>query len=68
MFLSTATTSAATGVLGKSYWNVWDLYDAILTRYWSHGARAGIVFSSFGMILATISEFALQIHLRDGKF
>jgi NCS1 family nucleobase:cation symporter-1 len=25
MFISTATTAAATPVLGKSYWNVWDL-------------------------------------------
>jgi NCS1 family nucleobase:cation symporter-1 len=25
MFISTATTAAATNVLGKSYWNVWDL-------------------------------------------
>jgi NCS1 family nucleobase:cation symporter-1 len=25
MFISTATTAAATTVLGKSYWNVWDL-------------------------------------------
>ena len=54
MFLSTATTSAATGVLGKSYWNVWDLYDAILTQYWSHTARAGIFFCSLGMLLAIV--------------
>lgn len=52
MFLSTATTSAATGVLGSSYWNVWDLYDAILTAYWSPSARAGMVFASFGMMMA----------------
>ncbi|KAF2034939.1 hypothetical protein EK21DRAFT_97142 [Setomelanomma holmii] len=32
MFLSTATTAAATQVLGKSYWNVWDLYTAISTN------------------------------------
>lgn len=54
MFLSTATTSAATGILGKSYWNVWDLYDAILTQYWSHTARAGIFFCSLGMLLAIV--------------
>jgi NCS1 family nucleobase:cation symporter-1 len=56
MFLSTATTSAATGVLGKSYWNVWDLYNAILTQYWSHGARAGVFFCSLGMLLAIVGE------------
>jgi NCS1 family nucleobase:cation symporter-1 len=54
MFLSTATTAAATQVLGKSYWNVWDLYTAILDQYWTPGARAGIVFASFGMMLAVL--------------
>lgn len=54
MFLSTATTAAATQVLGKSYWNVWDLYSAILDQYWTAGARAGMVFASFGMMLAVL--------------
>lgn len=54
MFLGTATTSAATGVLGASYWNVWDLYDAILDHYWNPAARAGMVFASFGMMLAVL--------------
>ncbi|KAF3049067.1 hypothetical protein E8E11_010127, partial [Didymella keratinophila] len=47
-------TAAATGVLGKSYWNVWDLYDAILNEYGTPGARAGMVFASFGMMLAVL--------------
>ncbi|KAF1963222.1 hypothetical protein CC80DRAFT_566024 [Byssothecium circinans] len=54
MFLGTATTATATNVLGKSYWNVWDLYDAILDQYWGPGARAGMVFASFGMMLAVL--------------
>ncbi|KAJ4992384.1 hypothetical protein SVAN01_02093 [Stagonosporopsis vannaccii] len=54
MFLGTATTAAATNVLGKSYWNVWDLYGAILDQYWSPAARAGIVFASLGMMLAIL--------------
>ncbi|KAK1445694.1 hypothetical protein CMEL01_09937 [Colletotrichum melonis] len=58
MFLSCATTSAAAGVLGKSYWNVWDLYNAILTEYWGPGARAGMFFASAGMILAIIATNA----------
>lgn len=45
MFLSCATTSATAGFLGKTYWNVWDLYDGILTAYWGPGARAGIFFA-----------------------
>ncbi|KAI4843809.1 hypothetical protein E4T44_06542 [Aureobasidium sp. EXF-8845] len=39
MFISTATTAAATPVQGKSYWNVWDLC---------------MVFASFGMMLAVL--------------
>ncbi|KAK8015533.1 permease for cytosine/purines- uracil- thiamine- allantoin-domain-containing protein [Apiospora marii] len=58
MFVSCATTSATTGILGKSFWNVWDLYDAILTEFWSPGARAGIFFAAFGMVLATIATNA----------
>ncbi|KAI1842319.1 hypothetical protein JX266_011487 [Neoarthrinium moseri] len=58
MFVSCATTSASTGFLGKSYWNVWDLYDAILTQYWSPAARAGIFFVALGMVLATIATNA----------
>lgn len=54
MFLSCATTAAATNVLGKSFWNVWDLYGAILDQYWGPGARAGMVFASFGMMLAVL--------------
>ncbi|KAF1915099.1 permease for cytosine/purines, uracil, thiamine, allantoin-domain-containing protein [Ampelomyces quisqualis] len=54
MFLSTATTATATQVLGKSYWNVWDLYTAILDQYWGPLARAGMVFASFGMMLAVL--------------
>ncbi|KAK9790449.1 putative Allantoin permease [Seiridium cardinale] len=58
MFVSCATTSASTGFLGKSYWNLWDLYDAILTEFWSPAARAGIFFVAFGMVLATIATNA----------
>ncbi|CAL5871875.1 uncharacterized protein PFLUO_LOCUS6129 [Penicillium psychrofluorescens] len=58
MFLSAGTTSAAKGFLGTSYWNVWDLYDAILTTYWGAGARAGIFFACFGMILAIMATNA----------
>lgn len=47
MFVSCATTSASVNVLGKAYWNVWDLYDAILTAYWGPAARAGVFFASF---------------------
>ncbi|KAK8076585.1 hypothetical protein PG994_003857 [Apiospora phragmitis] len=58
MFVSCATTSATTGILGTSYWNVWDLYDALLTAYWSPAARTAIFFAAFGMVLATIATNA----------
>lgn len=47
MFVSCATTSACVNILGKAYWNVWDLYDAILTAYWGPAARAGVFFACF---------------------
>ncbi|KAK2780901.1 hypothetical protein FQN52_001998 [Onygenales sp. PD_12] len=58
IFLSAGTTSAAQGFLGASYWNVWDLYDAILTAYWGSGARAGIFFACVGMVLAILATNA----------
>ncbi|KAL4894278.1 permease for cytosine/purines, uracil, thiamine, allantoin-domain-containing protein [Aspergillus ambiguus] len=58
MFLSAGTTSAAQGFLGTSYWNVWDLYDAILTTYWGPGARAGVFFACAGMVLAILATNA----------
>lgn len=62
MFLSCATTSAASGVLGKSYWNVWDLYNAILTEYWGPGARAGMFFAS------TVRQTLCYIYSLKGCF
>lgn len=59
MFLSCGTTAATTGFLGKSYWNVWDLYDAILTEYWSSTARAGIFFA--GLVSQLNLEFAIDL-------
>lgn len=58
MFLSCATASAATNVLEKSFWNAWDLYGAILDQFWGPGARAGMVFASFGILLALLVENA----------
>ncbi|KAF2756461.1 putative allantoin permease [Pseudovirgaria hyperparasitica] len=58
MFISCATTSATTGVLGKSYWNVWDAYGAILDQYWNSTARAGIFFVALSMVLAILATNA----------
>lgn len=58
MFLGCATTSAAAGFLGKTYWNVWDLYLNILLHFWSPAARAGITFVSIGMMLSVVATNA----------
>lgn len=52
-----ATTSAAAGpnVVGKVFWNVWDLYGAILKNYYSPAARAGMFFASTGMMCAVLA-------------
>lgn len=53
-FLGCATTSAAKVFLGKTFWNPWDLYDALLDYHWTASMRTAMVFSSFGMILALV--------------
>ncbi|KAL4749882.1 hypothetical protein BDW72DRAFT_204428 [Aspergillus terricola var. indicus] len=58
MFVSCATTSATTQFLGKSFWNVWDLYNEILSQYWGAQARAGMFFAGLGMVLAIIATNA----------
>ncbi|KAL4984742.1 permease for cytosine/purines, uracil, thiamine, allantoin-domain-containing protein [Aspergillus falconensis] len=58
MFVSCATTSATTQFLGKSFWNVWDLYDEILSQYWGPQSRAGMFFAGLGMVLAIIATNA----------
>ncbi|CAK7210397.1 hypothetical protein SBRCBS47491_000770 [Sporothrix bragantina] len=55
MFVSCATTSAGVGLFGTAYWNIWDLYNAILTTYWGSAARAGVAFASLGMMLAVVA-------------
>lgn len=53
-FLGCGTTSAARVFLGKTFWNPWDLYDALLDYHWTAGMRTAMVFASFGMILALV--------------
>lgn len=54
IFIGACTTSACKDVLGKAYWNIWDLYHEILTQYWGPAARAGIAFASIGVMLAIL--------------
>ena len=53
-FLGCATTSAAKVFLGKTFWNPWDLYEALLDYHWTAGMRTAMAFASFGMILALV--------------
>lgn len=55
MFISCGTTSAGMSLFGTAYWNMWDLYNAILTTYWGPAARAGIAFASIGVMLSIVA-------------
>ena len=54
IFIGACTTSASKQILGKAYWNIWDLYTAILDQHWNSPARAGIAFASLGVMLAIL--------------
>lgn len=41
---------------GELIWNPWSLCDAILDRYWGHGARAGVAVVSLGFIFSIIGS------------
>lgn len=40
--LGILSTSAINNAWGLQLWNQWDLLDAIMTRYWTGGARCGV--------------------------
>ncbi|KAJ5058740.1 amidase signature domain-containing protein [Bipolaris maydis] len=45
-FLGMASTTSMQSVYGVAYWNIWDLFDAILDHHFGAGARAAIFFAS----------------------
>lgn len=45
-FLGMASTTSMQAEYGVAYWNIWDLFDAILDHHFGAGARAGIFFLS----------------------
>ncbi|KAF2083791.1 uracil permease [Saccharata proteae CBS 121410] len=49
-------TSAIHSAWGELIWNPWDLSDAILDRYWSNGARAGIAVVSLGFLFSIVGS------------
>ncbi|KAI0167387.1 permease for cytosine/purines, uracil, thiamine, allantoin-domain-containing protein [Pestalotiopsis sp. NC0098] len=52
MFLGLAATSSIQGAWGETYWNFWDLNEAILDRYWTAAGRAGVFLVSFTYLLS----------------
>ncbi|KAK6834346.1 hypothetical protein PG987_009040 [Apiospora arundinis] len=55
LFLGLASTAILTPTLGKAYWNLWDLLDAILDHYWGPAARGGVFLVSLSFLVAVIA-------------
>jgi NCS1 family nucleobase:cation symporter-1 len=45
-FLGLASTTSIQSAWAKTYWNVWDLLNAILERHWNAGARCAVFLVS----------------------
>ncbi|RAR07678.1 amidase signature enzyme [Stemphylium lycopersici] len=45
-FLGMASTTSMQSEYGVAYWNIWDLFEAILDHHFGAGARAGIFFAA----------------------
>lgn len=62
-FLGMAATTSIQARWGTAYWNIWDLFEAILDHYFSAGARAGIFFAAlafyFGVFATNIGANAI---------
>ncbi|CRG91925.1 Uracil permease [Talaromyces islandicus] len=53
-FFGIGATAAVQGNFGQTYWNQWDLLNAILDRFWGPAARVGCFFASFGFTLSVL--------------
>lgn len=56
LFLGLASTASMQGKWGETYWNLWDLLDAILDHHWNAGARTAVWFVSLSYILACFAS------------
>ncbi|KAL1893324.1 hypothetical protein Sste5346_006501 [Sporothrix stenoceras] len=54
-FLGIASSSAVKTLWGTAYWNIWDLYNAILDHYWHAGARTAVFLACTIQILAVVA-------------
>lgn len=55
-FLGLAATASIQGAWGKVYWNIWDLLDAILERYWTASARTAVFLVSLAFYGSAIGS------------
>ncbi|XPS72663.1 hypothetical protein M3J09_004826 [Ascochyta lentis] len=54
-FLGMASTTSIQARWGVAYWNVWDLFEAILDHYFTAGARAGVFFAALAFYLGVFA-------------
>ncbi|RFU27486.1 hypothetical protein B7463_g8855, partial [Scytalidium lignicola] len=54
-FLGIASSSAVKTLWGTAYWNIWDLYSAILDHHWNTGARTAVFLACLVQILAVVA-------------
>jgi NCS1 family nucleobase:cation symporter-1 len=54
-FLGMASTTSIQARWGVAYWNVWDLFEAILDHYFGAGARAGVFFAALAFYLGVFA-------------
>jgi NCS1 family nucleobase:cation symporter-1 len=55
IFLGIGASSASMALWGTAYWNMWDLYGAILTYNWNAGARTAVFLACLVQILAVMA-------------
>ncbi|CAK7217000.1 hypothetical protein SCUCBS95973_003003 [Sporothrix curviconia] len=54
-FLGIGSSSAVKTLWGTAFWNIWDLYNAILDHYWHAGARTAVFLACTIQILAVVA-------------
>ncbi|KAI1675228.1 allantoin [Pyrenophora tritici-repentis] len=54
-FLGMASTTSMQAAYGVAYWNIWDLFDAILDHHFGAGARAAIFFAGFAFFFGVFA-------------
>jgi NCS1 family nucleobase:cation symporter-1 len=54
-FLGMASTTSMQAAYGTAYWNIWDLFEAILDHHFGAGARAAIFFASLAFFVGVFA-------------